>query len=420
MKTEALSQIKTVPQQRLPGAGVPIPTNEPERLQALQRYNILDTLPEVEFDDLTRLAAYICETPMAFISLVDENRQWIKSRIGLDATSTPRDIAFCAHTILEPDLLIVPDAILDERFKNNPLVVNEPKIRFYAGAPLVTSQGYGLGTLCIIDRLPRELSQQQKDALRGLSRQVVSLLELRRASFELEKAHKEMADYNAMIIHDIRSPLVVIAFASAHLQEEQVGPVNEKQKMWLEKIEGTCKRLLYLVNDFLDLSKLKAVSIKVEKQEIDLSKLVDEAIDEFCILIQDKKLSVQSRIAPNANCVFADPYRLAQVLSNLIGNAIKFTPANGTIEVGAKLDSGGKSIIWVKDTGVGIPSHELSRLFKTYQQVSSSQTIKNEGSGLGLMICKTILEAHGGDIWVESQERVGTTFFFTLPATIQS
>jgi len=138
MKTEALSQIKTVPQQRLPGAGVPIPTNEPERLQALQRYNILDTLPEVEFDDLTRLAAYICETPMAFISLVDENRQWIKSRIGLDATSTPRDIAFCAHTILEPDLLIVPDAILDERFKNNPLVVNEPKIRFYAGAPLDT------------------------------------------------------------------------------------------------------------------------------------------------------------------------------------------------------------------------------------------------------------------------------------------
>lgn len=165
-----------------------IPANEAKRLKVLWQYEILDTVPEVVFDDLAELAGDICETPFSIISLVDESRQWFKAKLGINASETSRDISFCAHAILQPDLFIVPDTTKDERFQDNPLVTGDPHIRFYAGAPLVTPDGYALGTLCILDRVPRELKESQRKALRVLARMAVTQLELRRHSKELAKA----------------------------------------------------------------------------------------------------------------------------------------------------------------------------------------------------------------------------------------
>jgi diguanylate cyclase (GGDEF)-like protein len=172
-----------------------LPTNEPERLRALQNYNILDTLPEQCFDDISQLASEICATPIALVSFVDSDRQWFKSRYGFDITESPRDIAFCAHTILEPGVLVVPDAREDVRFADNPLVVHSPALRFYAGAPLVTAAGESLGTLCVIDRVVRTLTDAQVHSLRALSRQVMAQLELRLHVAAQEQQKKELEAY---------------------------------------------------------------------------------------------------------------------------------------------------------------------------------------------------------------------------------
>jgi len=171
----------------------PTPKHETRRLEVLWQYDVLDTVPEEVFDELADLAALICEAPIALISLVDEDRQWFKARVGTTLKETSRDISFCAHAILDTDVMIVPDATKDERFKQNSLVTEKPKIRFYAGAPLITPDGHALGSLCVMDKVPRTLRPQQEQALQSLARHVMTQLELRRHAKELQQTKREHA-----------------------------------------------------------------------------------------------------------------------------------------------------------------------------------------------------------------------------------
>ncbi len=206
------------------------PHNEPGRLAELRALDVLDTLPEQGYDDITFLASQICATPIALVSLIDDDRQWFKSRVGLETEETHRDLAFCAHAILEPeDVLVVPDAARDERFAANPLVTGDPNIRFYAGAPLMSSSGNALGTLCVIDRVPRELTEDQQTALRALSRQVMAQLDLRRLVRDLESSVRERDTYQSLLEDYQRQLEESLASATARSLTDPLTGVNNRR-----------------------------------------------------------------------------------------------------------------------------------------------------------------------------------------------
>ena len=204
----------------------PLPANETERINSLYSYNILDTIEEKDFDELTELASTICQTPVALISLVDEKRQWFKSHIGVKATETPKEQSFCAHAIASfDDVMIINDAPNDARFAQNPLVTGDTNIVFYAGVPLINEDGYALGTLCVIDHNVKTLTQQQVSALKTLAKQVMDKLELRRKVLLLNQTNKELNDSNffiqkfaSMAAHDIKNPLSSILLTSQALK----------------------------------------------------------------------------------------------------------------------------------------------------------------------------------------------------------
>ena len=238
-------------------AAVAVLGDEGRRLAALARYRILDTTPEEAFDEVARLASTICATPIALVSLVDATRQWFKARVGLEAVETPRESSFCAHAIHGDDVFVVSDALADPRFAHNPLVLAEPD-RFYAGAPLRSPEGFRLGTVCVIDRQPRELDEAGRMALRVLARQVMAQLELRR---RMEESRKEIErlkkDFVALVTHELRTPLTAIRGSLGLLSAGVLGDFTPEARQAVEMAERNSVHLVTLINSILDFQTLE-------------------------------------------------------------------------------------------------------------------------------------------------------------------
>ncbi len=386
------------------------PVNEQERLAALKQYNLLDTLPEKDFDEIVSLASMICQTPVSLITLVDENRQWFKSRVGFDQEETHRDLAFCAHVINDEHVMVVPDATKDLRFFDNPLVTGHPDIRFYAGTPLVNPEGYKVGTLCVIDNKPKTLTDIQLQSLKVLSKQVMKQMEFRKKVIELERLNDNNHKLLSLISHDLKSPFASL-YGLLELVENYDMPVDEFKslipdvKRGFTAANGLLTNLLEWATSQFSENEIKRIPFSIESVA-NYTALSNRA------LINQKQNTIVNTISPGI-IVAGDENMIKAVFRNLVLNANKFT-SGGTITLAAARN-GDYIEVSIADTGVGIDPAYLTRLFSWNDRMSTNGTKGEKGSGFGLQVCKEFVERNGGRMWVESTVGVGSVFYFSLP-----
>ena len=393
-----------------------IPSNEADRLEALLSYSILDTLPEKDYDDFTKLASSICQTPISLVSLIDSNRQWFKSSVGLDATETPRELAFCAHAINQPDeILIVRDSREDKRFFDNPLVVNDPHVIFYAGVPLVNPDGFSLGTLCVIDSQPKDLSAIQIQSLKTLAEQLINLFELRRANAQLKRQrellnfkNRELEQFAYVVTHDIKAPLNNLLAISEMVKEKSLGKLDERALKGVEFIGNTTLRLKNLVEGIIHYYQSGHIKVE-ENQEIVLSEMLLEIVS-----LLDPDGEFEFVFPPDNLVVSTNKTALEQILLNLINNAIKYNDKEkGRIEIGLSTSEEQHSIS-VKDNGRGIEEENIRKIFAVFTNLGIKDRQHQMGSGIGLATVQRLVHELGGQIEVRSEFGKGTEFVFTL------
>jgi len=391
-----------------------IPQNENERIKALQELNILDTLEEDAYDQLTLIASQICDVPIALVSLIDSNRQWFKSHHGLDARETPRELAFCAHAINQPDeILIVEDTTKDERFHDNPLSTGAPNVIFYAGAPLLTKEGFCLGTLCIIDNKPKKLSNKQKDALKALANQVLAQLELRRKNLILtekiknvEQLNQDIDAFSYQLSHDIQTPMRGILSIIDFIKEDDADALSIALKEKIDEIHNRAKYGLALVNSTIEYAK-------VSKENLVCSsfKIKDTATRILNNFINSDSIKLEFN-----NCdqyIITSEYAMQVVLQNLMSNSQKFNDKNTCIISISLNTEHNRILIDYKDNGPGISQKYVNKIFEIFGTLHS----KSENStGIGLAIVKTVLHKLSGHIYLmDSKIGNGVHFRIHLP-----
>ena len=393
-----------------------IPDNEEARLKALYSYSILDTITDPDFDNIVTIASEICGTSISSISLIDKDRQWFKAKKGMDKSETSRNNAFCAHAINDPDhILEVENAAEDPRFHDNPNVVNDPHIAFYAGVPLVDHDGFALGTLCVIDQKPKRLTTTQRETLKALSRQVINLMEMRRKSeqmeqltFELHRKIQHLEKFALILAHDIRSPLTAISGLTNHLSTGFNYELSAEMKEILGVVSKSSKNVVNLVDGILEYSRNSNRQLADEEFE------VKEFFVELRLLfpsLAKESLSIQSDLER----IWANPIGLKQILLNLITNAIKYNDKE-TISITVNATADDKCYHFsVSDNGMGIPEQHLTKIFDIFTKVHKEDRFGNVGSGIGLATVKNLVTAMKGEIGVKSEVGIGTTFEFSLP-----
>ena len=401
---------------------------EEARLAALDSLEIMDSMPETGFDDLTRLASYLCGTPIALVSLVDHYRQWFKSRVGMDVPETPRDFAFCAHAILGDELFVVPDTIKDERFHDNPLVTGGPRMRFYAGIPIKGLSGFNLGTLCVIDQQPRHLTQEQQEALSLLGRQVEAQLMLRLRVRELERREEELRSQRdtlasvqnqkdellQRVMRDFRAPLsgiltnATFTLYRPHLPDEVLRATRD--------IRDAADGLQRTVHNLLDASSDEA-TIAFNPTEFDANLLLSEVTRDF----QQRLVGSPRRFTHAVKLVepllTADRELLRRTLANLLDNSFQYTALGSSrVTLEASNPEPGLLEVRVRDEGPTIAPAARAHLFEAHLPEHAPSSGRAEGGNrLALAFCRRAVQAHGGWIWVEDNHPKGTAFCLRLP-----
>ena len=393
-----------------------IPINEQQRLKALKSFNILDSLEEQEYDAITRIAADICNTPMALVSLIDEDRQWFKSHHGIDATETPRDLAFCAHAINTPDsLLLVHDANKDERFFDNPLVTGGPKVQFYAGAPLNTKEGESIGTLCVIDTKPRaKFSEKQQASLKDLANQVMAQFELRRQNIhqrlineELRIKNNQLKHLSYRLAHDMKTPLLGISSIVGFIKEDYSEFFKETEiPNYLGIIDNRVEYMESLINGIINYNAITNADINLEDFEI--SKEIQTILGQQC---DSSSVDLQLVNCPHNIKHSLNSFR--QIFRDLISNSIKFTnKSNIEIIISFREDEDFYYFTY-EDNGPGIPERYWEKVFALFEKLGTEGA---SDTGIGLTTIKALIDKLGGEIKIgnRKENKDGVNFNFTL------
>ncbi|TKD61844.1 ATP-binding protein [Flavobacterium sp. ASW18X] len=385
------------------------------RLKKLDHYEIMDSQEEAMFDELTLLASQILDVPIAYISLIDGERQWFKSKVGLDINETPIDISFCKYTILDDKPLIVNNTLESERFKNNVFVTGDYKVRFYAGVPITDGDNHTIGTFCAIDQKPKELSEKETKLMQTLAKTAMSLIALRKSRLDSMKLAKAKEEFMSNMSHEIRTPLNAIIGFNDLLRKTEL---NNTQKEYLDTIRTSSLNLKVIIDDILDYSKLESEKIDLETRPISLNALLDHIMKLQLPLANEKGIRLLKSVdADLPDYIKGDQTRLAQIFNNLISNAIKFTH-EGQVELKAFVLEGGeersKIRFQVTDTGIGVAQENLDKIFERFTQSESSTTRLYGGTGLGLSIVKGLTGLMQGEIKVESTLGKGTCFTVDL------
>ncbi|MCP9200291.1 GAF domain-containing sensor histidine kinase [Gramella sp. GC03-9] len=397
-----------------------LPANELARLESLKSLDILDSLAEETYDSITKLASEICHTPIALITITDSKRNWFKSKIGTSIPETDREISFCTHAILEPsELLEIPNTLKDTRFSENPLVIAENGVRFYAGVPIKDEKGLPLGTLCVLDSKEHHLSQSQKEALKALAKQVELLFEYRRKNQALEKMKNDLDETNRVlrefastVSHDLKMPLANMIVSADILKAKYSNIMDEEGVNYLNYLKQAGLTLSDYINGLLDHYSSNHIE-SVNHQEFFLNDLLEDIIDllqiaENCeINLPDNNLKIHSNGAA-----------LGQIFMNLISNSLKYNQ-NDKIVIDIDCNENREFFNFsISDNGIGIPEAKQASIFDLFTTATDLDRRGKKGHGIGLSTVKKLVASLGGSIRVISEEGKGTRFEFSIKRTI--
>ena len=399
------------------------------------------------FEELALLAGEVARAPIAMVTLVDEERQWFTSVTGAQIAAGPWEQTFCAHAVQQRVLFVVPDATRDSRFADNPLVQSEPRVRFYAGAPLLTGSGV-VGTLCVMDVAARDLEAHSAAGLRALARQIVMQLELRRRTrqlarlnavlatevterlrteerlrlsqdelhgshLDLQRIDAERRELMANISHDLRTPLMALqGYLDTVLLKDSLAPSSHRH--YLEQASVQSRRLGRLVSDLFELAQLEDCRVEPKGEWFELTELIADVVQTFVSAAELKQINLRLNAVERPIVVGGEVRLIERVLENLLDNAIRFTPVHGQITISC-LSTAGKAVVRVMDTGPGVSAVDRGFLFDRFYRGDQPRGDASKTAGLGLSIARRIIELHQGEIAVSESATTGAEFMFSLP-----